>query len=276
MKCKDFCAPLLRGGAWSFLALGLAVCFGPTRAGEPDDPLAEYREMFGDDNPAELWEVRGESLWQAARAEGKSLADTCDLGLGVGKTRAAYVKLPRYFEDTGRVQDLESRLLTCMTRLGADGDALVKQRFGDGDKKSDLEGLVAYLVEQSRGETIDVSLDHPEERKAYELGKAAFFYRAGTHDFSCSTCHDAPGKRIRLQELPHLATPQGAREAYTTWPAYRVSQGEFRTVEWRIGDCFRQQRLPELVYGSPVAVGLTLFLAHTANGGQMAAPGLKR
>ena len=78
-------------------------------------------------------------------------------------------------------------------------------------------------------------------------------------------------------QLPDLAQAgPDAQATYTAWPAYRVSQGEVRTMEWRIGDCFRQQRLPELKYGSEAAIDLTMFLAKNAEGGKMAAPGLKR
>lgn len=271
---------------WQLLpALALAALVGgfaglaglaPVIATAQDDPLAEYHEMFGDDNPAELWEARGKELWEQPRAEERTLAKTCDLGLGAGVVAGAYARLPRHFDDTKRVQDLESRLLTCLERLGADQAELLKHRFGDGDSKSDLEALVAWLVSQSRGAKVEVSLEHPDERRAYELGRAIFFYRAGTHDFSCATCHATAGKRIRLQELPDLTHPEGARAAYTHWPAYRVSQGEFRTMEWRLTDCFRQQRLPELDYGSEAAVALTMYLAHNANGGTMTAPGLVR
>lgn len=257
------------------LALMVAITAGIAQA-QDADPLAEYREMFGDDNPAELWEVRGEALWNQARADGKTLASTCDLGLGTGRTEGAYARLPRVFEDTGKVQDLESRLVTCLDRLGVDTATLVKHRFGDGDRKSDLEALTAWLVAQSRGAKVEVSLDEPKMRAAFDLGEAIFHYRAGTHDFSCATCHSRPNQRIRLQELPELSLPEGARAAYAAWPAYRVSQGEVRTMEWRVADCFRQQRLPELEYGSPAAIALITYLARTANGGEMAAPGLKR
>ncbi len=71
-------------------------------------------------------------------------------------------------------------------------------------------------------------------------------------------------------------TTEGAQKAYTTWPAYRVSQGELRSFEWRLYDCFRQQRFPELVYGSEAAIALTMFLAHNANGAPFAAPAIKR
>ena len=53
----------------------------------------------------------------------------------------------------------------------------------------------------------------------------------------------------------------GAQKAYTTWPAYRVSQGEVRTMQWRLNDCFRQQRFPSSSYGSDASIALTMFLA---------------
>ena len=68
----------------------------------------------------------------------------------------------------------------------------------------------------------------------------------------------------------------GAQLAYTTWPAYRVSQGELRTFQWRLNDCFRQQRFPELEFGSPASIALTTFLAYNANGAAFAAPAIKR
>lgn len=243
------------------------------------DPVAEYRAMFGDDNPAVLWILRGQDLWKEVRgSKHVSLAQSCDLGMGKGIIKGAYAHLPRYFADTNKVQDMESRLLTCMVDgQGMDKAAILKNRFGDGDRKSDLEALSAYVVDASKGIAISLPLEHPEEKRAYAMGKAIFFYRGGTHDFSCASCHGQAGKRIRLQQLPDLAGPgKDARDTYATWPAYRVSQGEVRTMEWRIGDCFRQQRLPELKYGSEAAIDLTMFLAKNAEGGKMAAPGLKR
>ena len=47
-------------------------------------------------------------------------------------------------------------------------------------------------------------------------------------------------------------------------------------MEWRLQDCFRQQRLPQLTFGSDVAIALTMFLAHNANGGELVAPAIKR
>jgi sulfur-oxidizing protein SoxA len=103
-----------------------------------------------------------------------------------------------------------------------------------------------------------------------------FFYRAGPYDFACATCHGEAGKRIRLQELPDLLAAKDAQRAYSTWPGYRVSQGELRTMQHRLYDCYRQQRFPEPKYASDGITALTMFLAHNANGGSFDAPAIKR
>lgn len=264
-----------------FSIAGAALLFAAALPAMADDtaadPFAEYRAQLGDDNPAELWETRGQALWTEPRGpKNASLAD-CNLGLGAGVIKGVYAVLPRYFADTRKVQDLESRLLTCMSELqGLDLTALEKNRFGDGDRKSDLEALSAYIVTQSRGAKMKAPFAHPQEKAAYALGKQIFFHRSGPYDFSCASCHGQDDKRIRLQVLPNLTTAAGSRAAYTTWPAYRVSQGELRTMEWRIADCFRQQRLPELKYGSETAIALTMFMAKNADSGELKAPALKR
>jgi sulfur-oxidizing protein SoxA len=66
------------------------------------------------------------------------------------------------------------------------------------------------------------------------------------------------------------------QRAYTTWPAYRVSQGEVRSMQWRLNDCFRQQRFPDLQFVSPASIALTTYLAYGANGAKFNAPSVKR
>ena len=41
--------------------------------------------------------------------------------------------------------------------------------------------LVAYVVAQSRGAKMHVTLDHPKEKEAYEMGRRIFFFRAGAN-----------------------------------------------------------------------------------------------
>jgi sulfur-oxidizing protein SoxA len=123
---------------------------------------------------------------------------------------------------------------------------------------------------------MNVPMAHPKEKEALELGRKIFYYRAGPYDFACATCHSENGRRIRLQDLPNLTTTVGARRAYTSWPAYRVSQGELRSFQWRLNDCFRQQRFPEPTFASASTIALTSYLAYMSNGYAYQGPGIKR
>jgi sulfur-oxidizing protein SoxA len=256
------------------LGLGLAA---PAHAEDTAAEIEQYRQMLADGNPAELFEMEGESLWATPRGPKQATLEKCDLGLGPGVVKGAYAQLPRYFADTKRVEDLESRLLTCMVSLqGLDRAQLSKNPFGSAKEKSDIPALVAYVVGQSRGMPMNVTLKRPEEKAAFEYGRKLFHYRAGPYDFACATCHAENGRRIRMQDLPNLTTTIGAQRAYTTWPAYRVSQAKLRSFQWRLNDCFRQQRFPEPGYASDATIALTTYLAVMATGAPYQGPGIKR
>jgi sulfur-oxidizing protein SoxA len=271
-----------RGEAMNKIRSGLLLvsallCLSAHAQQAKDDPIAKYREMLADDNPAELSQAKGEELWKAPRGPKHVSLQACDLGVGPGVVAGAYVRLPRYFADTGKVQDLESRLVTCMVSLQGYTEAEAKQHpFSSPGQPSTMEALAAYITSQSRGMKMAAGTGHPKEQEAYDIGRQIFFYRAGPYDFSCATCHSASNKRIRLQSLPNLTDAKDAQAAYTTWPAYRVSQGEVRTMQHRLNDCFRQQRFPEPLYTSEAITALTMFLAKNADGGTYDGPALKR
>lgn len=239
--------------------------------------IERYREMLADGNPAELYELKGSELWKTKHGPKNASLEKCDLGLGSGVVKGAYAQLPRYFADVDKVQDAESRILTCMVKLqGFKEEDVTKHPFGSDEKASDLDALTAYVVTASHGMKMAAPMKHTKEKEAFELGKRMFFYRAGPYDFSCATCHAENGRRIRLQDLPNLTTHIGAKRAYGSWPAYRVSQGQFRTMQWRMNDCFRQQRFPEPKYGSDLVTALLSYLAANAAGGTYEGPGIKR
>ena len=258
-------------------AAGIACAVPLALAQSAADEIEKYRQALQDGNPAELWEARGEDLWKKPAGPKNASLERCDLGKGPGVVKGAYAELPRYFADADRVMDLEARLVHCRVALQGMSEADAKRGpFGSPERKSDIEALVAYVTGQSRGVKMNVSLDHPKMREAYAIGEKIFYFRGGPHDFACATCHGEDGKRIRLQDLPNLTSKAGAQKGYTTWPAYRVSQGELRTFQWRLNDCFRQQRFPELEFVSPASVALTTFLAYNANGAAFDAPAIKR
>ncbi len=265
---------------WS-AAIAIALTAAAAGAQEKDRTIEEierYRQMLQEGNPAELLVVRGEELWKTKRGPKNASLEQCDIGLGPGVVKGAYAQLPRYFADVDQVMDFEARLVHCMVTLqGFDRAALVKSPFsGAGQRPTDIEAITTYVVEQSRGHTIAVPQKHPKERAAFDRGKQLFYMRAGPYDFACSTCHGVDGQRIRLQDLPNFEKPEPAQRAFATWPAYRVSQGALRTMQWRINDCFRQQRWPEPIFISQGTIDLITFLGVKANGGKMDSPAIKR
>lgn len=259
----------------------LAIAAGAATVGAAErdkalEGIDAYREALQDGNPAELFELTGEELWKKPAGPKNVSLEACDLGLGAGVVKGAYAKLPRYFADTDTVQDLESRLLTCMSTLqGIDTKPYVEAGF-TSPQKSDLVALATYLSGLSKDVPVDVTPTHPKEKAMYELGRRMFFYQGGPYDFSCATCHGQENTRIRMQELPYIPSAAGSASGWTSWPAYRVSAGQMWSMQWRLNDCFRQQRFPEPVYASDATIALSMYMAANSKGATMRTPGIKR
>jgi sulfur-oxidizing protein SoxA len=240
------------------------------------DQLKAYRDALADGNPAELYEMEGEELWKKPMGPKNATLQKCNLGLGDGVVKGASAQLPRYFKDTNRVQDLESRLMTCMETLqGIPQSETIDAPWGKGQKKV-MDAVVAYVVTQSKGMKVNVPANLPQEKKMLALGEKLFYQQGGPMDFSCASCHSVDNQRIRMQDLPNLTKPAGAQAGWGSWPAYRVSNGQFWTMQHRLNDCYRQQRMPYPIYGSDATIALSIYMAHEANGGEIMTPGLKR
>jgi sulfur-oxidizing protein SoxA len=237
----------------------------------------KFREVMEDASPAELFEAKGEELWKARRGPKNASLEQCDLGQGPGVLKGAYVRLPRYFADAGEVMDVERRIVHCMVTLqGYKAEDLAKQPFSSESGTPDPVSLVTYVAGQSRGMTIAVPQRHEKEREAYRLGKEIFNYRAGAWDFACASCHGEDGKRIRTQDLPNLTSKKEAIRAFQGWPGYRMTGGLMHTLQWRMNDCFRQQRFPEPGYASETIADLLTYMGVNANGQVYKGPGIKR
>jgi L-cysteine S-thiosulfotransferase len=257
-------------------ALACATSLGAQAQKSAADGIAEYRKMLEDGNPAELFEAKGEDLWKTPRGPKKATLERCDLGLGPGVVKGAWVQLPRYFADTQRMQDVESRLVSCMASLqGFDAAEINKTPFGRGEM-ANVTALATWISAESKGLRFALPQDHAEERRFYELGKRAFFYRGGPMDFSCASCHGQDGKRIRLQDLPNLTHNPGDGIGFAAWPAYRVSNGQMWSMQLRLNDCYRQQRFPYPGFTSDVTVALGVYMGVNAKGAESIAPAIKR
>lgn len=267
----------MRHLSFSLTAVALAAISSVTWAQKTaSDGIAEYRAMLQDGNPADLFEAKGEDLWKQARGPKQSNLTQCDLGKGPGQVKGAWVELPRYFADTQKVQDLESRLLTCMESLqGFDAELIRNTPYGKGEQAT-VTALATWVAAESKGMKFNLPQTHAEERRMFELGKKLFYFRSGTHDFACATCHGQDGKRIRLQDLPNLTTAAGAGLGFGAWPAYRVSNGQMWSMQLRLNDCYRQQRFPYAVFGGDASTALGVYLGVTAKGVATTAPAIRR
>ena len=259
------------------MATVLAMSVSPVMAQKTaSQGIDEYRAMLQDGNPAELFEAKGEDLWKQKRGPKNATLEKCDLGKGPGVVKGAFVELPRYFADTQRVQDLETRLVTCMETLqGFNAADIYKTPFGRGEQNN-VTALATWIASESKGLRFNLPQAHAQEKTFYEVGKRLFFQRGGSHDFACASCHGEEGKRIRLQDLPMLSKNPGDGVGFAAWPAYRVSNGQMWGMQLRLNDCYRQQRFPYPGFGSDATLALATYLGVNSKGSVSAAPAIKR
>jgi L-cysteine S-thiosulfotransferase len=258
------------------LAVGALAATAALAQKSATESIEEYRAMLADGNPAELFEAKGEALWKQKRGPKNATLEKCDLGKGPGVIKGVFVELPRYFPDTQKVQDLESRLVSCMeTHQGFNAAEIAKTPFGKGEQ-SNVTALATWIAAESKGMKFNLPQAHAQERQMYEVGKRLFYQRAGSHDFSCASCHGEDGKRIRLQDLPNLTKNPGAGNGFGAWPAYRVSNGQMWGMQLRLNDCYRQQRFPYPGFGSDATIAIATFLGVNGKGGTSTAPTIKR
>lgn len=263
---------------FSLVAAACICAFVSAAQAQGSDPLGIGRQMLAEDNPGELWIDKGKELFYEKRGPKKASLEQCDFGLGAGKLEGASAQLPRYFPDTDKVQDLESRLVTCMVELqGFKREDVVKRAISPARSDgSDVEALALYITSRSNGMKMNVALRHQKELDMYKAGEYLFYRRSGQTDFGCVTCHGEANKRIRLQDLVHMTSKKGVQEVVSTWPAYRGGHYVVRTMQWRLYDCFWQMRLPELTYLSDTSIALTTYLHYQGNGAVIHVPGFKR
>ena len=261
------------GATLALLVVGMCPVWAQKTAVQS---IEEYRAMLQDGNPADLFEAKGEDLWKQKRGPKAASLEQCDLGKGPGMVKGAFTELPRFFADTRRVQDLESRLLSCMETLqGFNAADIAKTPFDKGEQKT-LTALATWISAESKGMKFNLSQAHAEERTFYEVGKRLFFQRGGPHDFACATCHGQDEKRIRLQDLPNLTKNPGDGVGFAAWPAYRVSNGQMWGMQQRLNDCYRQQRFPYPGFGSDATIALSVYLGVNSQGSVSVAPAIKR
>ena len=104
-----------------------------------------------------------------------------------------------------------------------------------------------------------------------------FYFRGGTHDFACATCHGEDAKRIRLQDLPNLTTSGRRAEGVHDVAGLPRVAGRAAHVPVAAQRLLPPAALPGArCSASDASIALTMFLARNANGAAFDAPAIKR
>lgn len=241
-------------------------------AQEEDDPAKEAEkqkkqllEQSGGILPSDLFVAQGEQLFKAKRGPRNASLEACDFGRGSGKLEGVVGRLPRYFFDTRRVEDLDSRIRSCMVRL---------QGFRPEEiRRSEVVAIAFYLSSLSNEQPINVRPLMPQERQLYALGEQLFWVRAGPRDMGCATCHVTyVGRRAGV--LPYSDVVAGRVAKH--WPAFRYSNDQAWTMADRIRACYANLSMPAPDFYSDPIIALSLYMAVQANGAKMDLPGFLR
>lgn len=232
---------------------GLGALFAYTQGQKPLDPYEEamrqrqmYLETFGV-LPGELFAEEGKELFHRKGPSGKTL-EACDFGKGPGVLEGVYAILPKYFPDSRKVEDLESRVYTCMQTV---------QGFKPSEiKRDEVRAITTYIASFSSKAKIQVVPKRPEELAMYNLGRELWYTRAGPRDMSCAVCHDRyAGRRVRLS--PVRSPKQGLGNE---WPAYRFEEDRLYTMEDRINFCYESIGIPAPAFYSEPHIALTVYI----------------
>lgn len=250
---------------------------------DPKDILLELNEKIDSDyldapqkilsmpnNPAYFTAQDGKELFYKKRGPNNASLANCDFGQGPGKLKGAYVKMPRYFEDTGRVMNAESRLVYCMKTIqGFSENSSAVQNRGE------LKKMLTFIASQSNGYEWAPSMDDPMEKAMRDAGEAMFYRRAGKLDQNCASCHFETGTSVRASAMPSIQVPEEWTKA-VSWPAFRLGKRDIRSPYQRMRGCYYQMRKALLQPRTDAAIALQTFWLDAARGQPAILPDLKR
>lgn len=249
-------------------ALWLALWLASAGAEPPGDSRRSGAEFMGastqamqrDDalNPAMLWVLEGEQLWnRPVGAAGRSCA-SCH-GEARLSMRGVAARHPAFDHALQRPVDLRQRIGACRQRQ--------QPGLPPPEEEQAQLSLEAYVGLQSRG----LPLAPPADARLQpyrERGRALFEQRFGQLDLACADCHDQHAGR-RLGGSP---IPQGHATGY---PIYRLEWQGLGSLQRRMRACLSGVRAEPFAWGAPEWVELELFLAWRARGMVLEVPAVR-
>ena len=209
------------------------------------------------DNPATLWVLDGEALWNKREgAAGKSCAD-CHAGAAPMKAVAA--RFPRFDAARATPVDLEQQINICR-RDRQNAPPLAAESH-------DLLALEAFVAKQSRGDTIESNRE-PGAKESIEAGRKLFNERRGQLNLSCAQCHDDNwGKSLGGANIP-----QGHPNGY---PLYRLEWQSLGSMGRRLRNCLSGMRAELWPRDAREYVDIEMYLMSRAAGLKMESPAVR-
>jgi len=220
----------------------------------------ETRAMQDDDtgNPASLWLLDGEALWnRRAGAADKACAD-CH-GEARSGMKGVAARYPGIDASSGKLINLEQRIGQCRIERQKAPALAYESR--------ELLALAVYVGRQSRG--MPIAVEESERTQPFlDAGRAVFNRRQGQLNLSCAQCHERNwGKSLAGNPIPQ-AHPTG-------YPLYRLEWQGLGSLQRRLRNCFIGVRARPYAYGAPEYVELEFFLMWRARGMKIETPAVR-
>ncbi len=196
----------------------------------------ETRAMQDDDatNPALLWLLDGEALWNRKDGAGGLACAGCH-GDARTSMKGVAARYPGFDSAKGKPVNLEQRINACRTERQKAAPLAYESR--------DLLAITAYVARQSRG--MPINIDWNETTRPFlEAGRDIFKRRQGQLNLACTQCHDDNwGKSLAGNTIPQ-AHPTG-------YPLYRLEWQGLGSLQRRLRNCFIGVRAEPYAYGAP-------------------------
>jgi sulfur-oxidizing protein SoxA len=220
----------------------------------------ETKAMQDDDmiNPASLFVLQGETLWNAkAGAANRSCAD-CH-GDAAESMKGVAARHPAFDPTRNQPITLEQRINSCRTEQ--------QQAKPFEPESREFLAISAFVARQSRGMPVETGAD-ARLAPFIATGREIFMRRQGQLNLACAHCHDDHwGKR-----LAGAAIPQGHPTGY---PIYRLEWQNLGSLQRRLRSCLVGMRSEPYAYNAPEFIALETFLMSRARGMSMEAPAVR-
>ena len=245
--------------------LVLLLCAGTGHAGDPRksgfdfmSPSTQAMQRDDTQNPAMLWVVGGEALWQRKAGRSNQSCASCH-GDATVSMRGVAARFPAFDPHTNAAIGLGQRINQCRVRhQQAEPLAL---------ESEELLSVESYVAVQSRGMP---QAPPPDARltPALARGGRLFAQRIGQLNLSCAQCHDANwGRRLGGSTIP-----QGHALAY---PVYRLEWQGMGSLQRRLRNCMSGVRAQVPRWNAQELIDLEVYLAARAKGMTLEAPGVR-